>query len=38
MIKDVDGRFNDYSILPMIMPMIRQVSLHWGYELVGNNL
>ena len=38
MIKDVDGRFDDYSILPMIMLMIRQALLHWSYELVGNNL
>ena len=30
MIKDVNGKFNDYCILPKI----RQVLLHWGYELV----
>ena len=29
MIKDVNGRFNDYSILPKI----RQILFHWGYEL-----
>ena len=30
MIKDVNGRFDDYSI----SPKIRQILLHWGYELV----
>ena len=29
MIKDVDSKFDDYSI----SPKIRQVLLHWGYEL-----
>ena len=34
MIKDVDGSFDDYSILPKI----RQISLHWGYELDEDDL
>ena len=34
MIKDVDGRLDDYSI----SLMIRQVLLHWGYELVKNDI
>ena len=34
MIKDVNGRIDDYSI----SPKIRQVLLHWGYELVGSDL
>ena len=29
MITDVGSKFNDYSILPKI----RQILLHWGYEL-----
>ena len=29
MIKDVNGRFDDYSILPKI----RQILFHWDYEL-----
>ena len=29
MIKDAGSKFNDYSILPKI----RQILLHWGYEL-----
>ena len=29
MIKDSDGKFNDYSN----SPKIRQISLCWGYEL-----
>ena len=29
MIEDVNGRFDDYSI----SPKIRQILLHWGYEL-----
>ena len=33
-IKDVNGRFDDYSI----SPKVRQILLHWGYELVGNDL
>ena len=32
MIKDVDGRFNDYSN----SPLTRQVLLYWNYELVEN--
>ena len=28
-IKDAGGKFNDYSI----SPKIRQILLHWGYEL-----
>ena len=28
-IKKINGRFNDYSI----SPAVRQVLLHWGYEL-----
>ena len=34
MIKDVDDRFDDYSILPNI----RQIILHWGYELVESDM
>ena len=34
MIKDVNGRFDDYAI----SPMIGQVLLHWGYELVESDL
>ena len=33
-IKDVIGRFDDYSL----SPKIRKMLLHWGYELVENNL
>ena len=29
MIKDAGSKFDDYSILPKI----RQILLHWGYEL-----
>ena len=29
MIRDAGSKFNDYSILPKI----RHVSLHWGYDL-----
>ena len=29
MIKDAASKFDDYSILPKI----RQILLHWGYEL-----
>ena len=29
MIKDVGSKYNDYSIAPKI----RQILLHWGYEL-----
>ena len=34
MIKDVNCRFDDYSI----SPIIRQILLLWGYELVENDL
>ena len=34
MIKDVDGRFDDYSI----SPKIRQMLLHWGYDLTESDL
>ena len=34
MIKDVNGRFDDYSI----SPKIRQILLYWGYEFVANDL
>ena len=34
MIKDVVGKFDDYSI----SPKIRQILLHWGYELTGSDL
>ena len=34
MIKDVNGRFDDYSI----SPKIRQILLHWGYELDERDL
>ena len=34
MIKDVNVRFDDYSI----SLKIRQILLHWGYELVENDL
>ena len=34
MIKDVNGRFDDYSI----SLVIRQVLLHRGYELVEDDL
>ena len=33
-IKDVNGRFDDNSILPNI----RQILLRWGYELVEDEL
>ena len=29
MIEDADSKFDDYSILPKI----REILLHWGYEL-----
>ena len=32
MIKDADSKYDDYSILPKI----RQILLHWGYELTEN--
>ena len=34
MIRAVNGRFDDYSI----SPKIRQILLHWGYELVESDL
>ena len=34
MAKDVNGRFDDYSI----SPKIRQILLHWGYELDERDL
>ena len=34
MIKDANVRFDDYSI----SLKIRQILLHWGYELVENDL
>ena len=34
MIRDVNGRFDDYSI----SPKIRQIVLHWDHELVENDL
>ena len=34
MIKDVNRRFDGYSI----SPKIRQILLHWGYALVENDL
>ena len=33
MIKDADSKSDDYSI----SPKIRQILLHWGYELVESN-
>ena len=34
MIKDADSNFDDYSI----SPKIRQILLHWGYELKESDL
>ena len=34
MIKDVNGKFDDYSILLKI----RQILLHWVHELVESDL
>ena len=34
MIRDANGKFDDYSI----SPKIRQILLHWGYDLVGVDL
>ena len=34
MIKDSGGKFDDYSI----SPKIRQILLHWGYELKKEDL
>ena len=33
MIKDSNGRLDDYSI----SPKIRQILLHWGYELTESD-
>ena len=33
-IKDVNGRFDDSSV----SPKIRQILLHWGYELIEDYL
>ena len=33
-IKNVDGRFDDYAI----SPKIRQLLLHWRFELIENDL
>ena len=33
MIKDVNGTFDDYSI----SPKLRQILLHWGFELVESD-
>ena len=33
MIKDAGSKFDDYSI----SPKIRQILLHWGYELVESD-
>ena len=34
MVKNVNGRFDDYSVSPKIKRML----LHWGYELVKSHL
>ena len=34
MMKDVNGKFNDYSI----SPKIRQILLYWSYELTESDL
>ena len=34
MIKDANSRFNDYAI----SPKIRQILLHWGFELTESDL
>ena len=33
MVKDAGSKFDDYSILSKI----RQILLHWGYELTGKD-
>ena len=33
MVKDVNSRFDDYSI----SPTIRQILLHWGHEFVESD-
>ena len=30
MIRDIGGKFDNY----LILPKIRQILLHWGYELI----
>ena len=34
MIKDIKGRFDDYSV----SPKVSQILLHWGYELTESDL
>ena len=34
MIQKVDGRFDDFNV----SPKIRQILLHWGYELTESDL
>ena len=34
MVKDAGGKYDDYSILPKI----RQILLHWGYELTEKKI
>ena len=34
MIRDKGAKFDDYSV----SPKIRQILLHWGYELVEDDL
>ena len=34
MTKKINGRFDDYSV----SPTIRQVLLHWGCQLVENDM
>ena len=34
LIRDANGRFDDYSV----SPKIRQIVLHWGYEFVERDL
>ena len=34
MMKDVGGKFDDYPV----SPKIRQMLLHWGYELTEKDL
>ena len=34
MIKDLGSKFDDYSV----SPKIRQILLHWGYELTESDL
>ena len=37
MIKVVNGRIDDYSII-LFYSIIRQIELHWGYELIESDL